>query len=363
MACAAMITAACLLHGSAAPPPIRAQQAKWRRAVGRGEAYLRRTQETDGSWSEYPATTALAVSALLRGGHTEVADPDMARGVRFILRSVQPDGGIYSTANAATALPNYNTSLCAMTLAQTRNPAYRSFIARAQHFLESSQFDEADDVPPSDPRYGGIGYGSHPDRPDLSNLQMALEALKDTGAGPNAPVWHKAIVFLQRAQNRKESNDQPWAQDASNDGGFVYDSRGRSYATGGDPHASYGSMSYAGLKSYIYCGVTRSDPRVQAAWNWIRSHYTVKEHPGMGDTSLYYYYHTMAKTLDVYGTRIVRDAAGRPHDWASELADQLTADQRPDGSWYNDNARFWENQPPLVTSYTLIALSYCLHSH
>jgi len=119
-------------------------------------------------------------------------------------------------------------------------------------------------------------------------------------------------------------------------------------------------MSYAGLKSYIYCGVSRSDPRAQAAWSWIGAHYTVTEHPGMGDTSLYYYYHTMAKTLDVYGQKMVRDTGGRPHDWSRDLAEQLVRRQHPDGSWYNDNARFWENQPSLVTRNSLIALSYCL---
>ena len=116
----------------------------------------------------------------------------------------------------------------------------------------------------------------------------------------------------------------------------------------------------AGLKSYIYCGVTKSDPRAQAAYNWLRGHYTVTENPGMGTNSLYYYYHTMAKTLDVYGQKIVTDKNGKPHDWAQELSAHLISEQHPDGSWFNTNARHWENQPGLVTSYTLIALSYCV---
>lgn len=341
---------------TAAPDPTLSQA---QQAVSKGLDYLRHTQETDGSWSHYPATTALAAAAFLRNGRTERNDPALEKAITSILHSVKPSGAIYSDANAATALPNYNTALCLMALALTHNPGYRTVIANAQRYLEKSQFDEEEGVSPKDPTYGGIGYGSHPDRPDLSNLQMALESLKDSGVGKSNPVWSKALIFLQRVQNRRESNDQDWAKNSSNDGGFIYDSKGRTFAEAGGT-TSYGSMTYAGLKSYIYCGVSKSDPRAQAAWDWIRAHYTVMEHPGMGNTSLYYYYHTMAKTFDVYGQKVIKDTAGKPHDWAHDLAAQFIATQHPDGSWFNSNARFWENQPSLVTSYTLIALSYCL---
>jgi hypothetical protein len=34
--------------------------------------------------------------------------------------------------------------------------------------------------------------------------------------------------------------------------------------------------------------------------------------------------------------------------------------QRPDGSWVNEDRRFMEDNPKLVTSYALLALAYCL---
>ena len=45
----------------------------------------------------------------------------------------------------------------------------------------------------------------------VSNLQNALEALKETGYPKNAEVFKKALIYLQRVQNRKDSNDQAWA--------------------------------------------------------------------------------------------------------------------------------------------------------
>ena len=342
----------------AAPPvPVKA---KAQAAVNKGVDYLKSVQEPDGSWSHYPATTALAVTALLRNGRSEAKDPATAKGIQFLLKNVKPNGAIYSDENPSTALPNYNTCLALIALNLTKNPSYKPTIQKAQQYLEKSQFDEEEGMNPTDPMYGGVGYGSRPDRPDLSNLQTSLEALTEAGTDKNAPVFKKAITFLQRVQARKESNDQAWVNVSDNDGGFIYDSKGRSMAEKDGKARSYGSMTYAGLKSYIYAGVSKTDPRAQAAYDWLRGKYSVTENPGLGQMGLYYYYHTMAKTLDVYGQKLLKDTAGKSHDWASDIASQLAATQRKNGSWFNDTARWWEDQPALVTSYSLITLSYCL---
>lgn len=339
------------------PAPVKAQAQS---AVNKGVAYLKSVQEADGSWSHYPATTALAVTALLRNGRSEAKDPATAKGIQYLLKNVKPNGAIYSDENPSTALPNYNTCLALVALSLTKNPSYKPTIQKAQKYLEKSQFDEEEGINPTDPMYGGVGYGSRQDRPDLSNLQSSLEALVDTGTNKNSPVFKKAITFLQRVQARKESNDQPWVDASDNDGGFIYDSKGRSNNDAdGKPH-SYASMTYAGLKSYLYAGVSKTDPRAQAAYDWLRGKYSVTENPGMGQMGLYYYYHTMAKTLEVYGQKMLKDKTGKSHDWASDIASQLAATQRKNGSWFNDNPRWWEDQPALVTSYSLITLSYCL---
>src|SRR5690606_22403475 len=122
----------------------------------------------------------------------------------------------------------------------------------------------------NDPFYGGWGYGGRsrgPGRPDMSNLQMTLEALHDAGLQPDDPAYQRPITFITRQQNLGETNDQPWA---GNDGGFVYspaaNRQGESMAgeyttpTGERRLRSYGSMTYAGLKSMIYAGLTKDDP-------------------------------------------------------------------------------------------------------
>jgi squalene-hopene/tetraprenyl-beta-curcumene cyclase len=118
-------------------------------------------------------------------------------------------------------------------------------------------------------------------------------------------------------------------------------------------------MTYAGLKSMIYAGVGPDDPRVKAAFEWARKHYGLQENPGIGTSGLFYYYHTFAKALDAMKVDVLEDANGIKHPWRQELAAELIRRQKPDGSWINDNSRWLEGEPSLVTGYALLALAYC----
>jgi squalene-hopene/tetraprenyl-beta-curcumene cyclase len=174
----------------------------------------------------------------------------------------------------------------------------------------------------------------------------------------------KALVFVSRCQNLKgEHNDQPWAGKI-NDGSFIYSpAAGGQTKVPGNELQGYGSMTYAGIKSMIYCGASRDDPRIKKAYEWIQKHYTTEGNPGMPPShahrGLYYYYHTMAKCLSALGDDFVVDAEGNKHDWRSDIVAALAQRQRPDGSWVNDKDQWMEGDPNLVTGYALMALSYC----
>jgi squalene-hopene/tetraprenyl-beta-curcumene cyclase len=117
-------------------------------------------------------------------------------------------------------------------------------------------------------------------------------------------------------------------------------------------------MSYAGLLSMIYAKLTPDDPRVTAVKEWLGRNYTLDENPGMGAQGLYYYYHTMSKTLSAAGVDQLALQEGRNADWRNDLAVKLLTRQRDDGSWVNDNGRWMESNPVLVTSFTVLALAH-----
>ncbi len=86
-----------------------------------------------------------------------------------------------------------------------------------------------------------MGSGS---RPDLSNTQMALDALHDAGVRPNDPAFAAALKFVSRCQNFSETNNQPWAGD---DGGFIYTPANGGNSPAGDmPSADGGCCAAMG---------------------------------------------------------------------------------------------------------------------
>ena len=165
---------------------------------------------------------------------------------------------------------------------------------------------------------------------------------------------------MARCQNLP-SNKQPWASaDADNKGGFIYypgfSNAGEvTLEGGGKALRSYGSMSYAGLLSFIYADVKSDDPRVTAAVAWLRKHYTLDENPGLEKSGYFYYLHLMAKGLTAAGITEL-EVGGKKSDWRLALAERLMKLQQQDGSWLNDTARWKENNPVLVTTYCALTL-------
>ncbi len=343
---------------------------KWDEIVDKTIKYLKNTQKEDGSWSDEksPGVTGIVSTGLLRTGRVSAEDPMVANALRYIESLVNEKAGHIAGKDPAPQLQNYVTSVNLMALvAAKREDRYKTVIGNAKEFLKKLQWDEAQGKNPNDDYYGGAGYDSK-NRPDMSNTQMWIDALREAGVSSDDPALKKALIFVSRCQNLKgEHNDQPWA-DKINDGSFIYSAAGGGSTKVPDSSPQtglfgYGSMTYAGIKSMIYCGVSKDDPRIQKAYEWIQKHYTLDANPGMpkalAHQGLYYYYHTMAKCLDTLGIDEVVDAQGKKHDWRADITEALTKRQLDDGSWINDRKQWMEGDPNLVAGYALMALSYC----
>ena len=341
------------------------------RAVDKGAAWITQNQNTNGFWStaDHPALTGLALMALQGPNakrHQTTTPEAVTKGYSFLMRNMQPDGGIYSKD-----LPSYNTSISLLALTFNPTPESKEAMVKARKFLIGLQahFDSPGST--NNAYDGGISYGNGIDkRPDLSNTSWALEALHysnlalaDKNAGETGDLnWAAAIAFIQRCQNLPGQNKEAWASDDSqNKGGFIY-SPGRSMAgetnlpSGRVALRSYGTMSYAGLLSYIYADMKKDDPRVRAVMDWLQTNYTLDENPGMGPAGLYYYFHTLTKALNLAEVNAIETKDGRKVNWREDLTLKLLNLQKPDGSWTNDTARWFEKDAILTTSYALITL-------
>jgi squalene-hopene/tetraprenyl-beta-curcumene cyclase len=335
-------------------------------AIGKGLGWLAKNQQPAGNWAqpEYPALTALALTAFQgdpSGFYKTRYQQNIAIGYDFLIKNAKPDGGIYGKD-----LANYNTAIAMTALQVANNPAYETLLKNGRTFIIGLQDDFGEKGMGDDPLDGGIGYGGSYKHSDLANTTYALEALYYTrylkGEEGTDLNWQAALQFISRTQNLTATNDQPWASDdLQNKGGFIYfpgDSKVKEPSQTGDKVAlrSYGSMSYAGLLSMIYAQVDNDDPRVKAVIAWLSRNYSLDENPGMGQEGLFFYFHTMAKALSAAGVKTLVLADGTKIDWRQDLAHKLLDLQRADGSWANENGRWWEKDPNLVTCYATIAL-------
>ncbi|UCE58375.1 MAG: terpene cyclase/mutase family protein [Phycisphaerales bacterium] len=355
----------------AEPPAVPlALQVRTQAAIDKGLEFLVASQRPDGAWEAFgkshPAITALAVKSLLQDPDYGRRHPAAKRGIDFLLRYAQPDGGVYVPGEG---MRNYHTSVALMALSAAKDPTHNEIIKKAQGFLKTIQWDDGEGHETSSSFYGGQGYGQHK-RPDLSNTQLMLEALQQSGLPPDDPVYRKAMIFVGRCQMLGKTNDQAFAAESA-DGGFIY-----TPARGGESKAgteiiddrprlrSYGSMTYAGFKSMLYAQLDRNDIRVQRAFDWIRRHYTLSHNPNMpvaqSKQGLYYYYHVFARALDAWGEPTIIDSQGAPHRWREELCEKLISLQHEDGTWVNEEDRWYEGNPHLVTAYAILALQTAL---
>jgi squalene-hopene/tetraprenyl-beta-curcumene cyclase len=375
-----------------AAPALALDEAHYRDARAMIEdaiAYLRTQQdEATGGWlvrdegPQLPAITGLVLSGMLMEPQIDSRDETVQQGLDFILSFRQPDGGVYDRI-----LASYNTSICLSALARANTAESGEAIKPAQDFLRSLQWSEdsndhaeTGDVTTDHPFYGGIGYGSH-GRPDNSNLNMMLQAMHDSGLSCDDPAFQRAITFLERTQMHHNVNDMDYAA-GSTQGGFIYATGPESDQLGvGESKAGmmdetladgmrgsrlrcYGSMTYAGFKSYIYANLDRDDERVQLAYDWIRTNYTLEENPGVGMQGLYYYFVTFSRALDAWGLPYIEtttDEGGDTRDWANDLIDRLSELQNPDGSFKSVNDRWMEGESVMTTAYALLALQHAIN--
>jgi squalene-hopene/tetraprenyl-beta-curcumene cyclase len=369
----------------AAAPKAAYDKAAFQAAHQKALDYIAAQQKTEGDlaggWAvkipnkdEVPdlGVSGLCTYALAKAPDRAKYQANIERAAAYILKQSQPDG---SFCDPGGILKNYKTSIAVIALTAIDAEKYKDRVIQARDYIIASQ--KKDGV-----WKGGFGYGDTNTRgetrqkADLSNTDFALQALKASGLPPDHPAYKDAVAFIEACQNRSENPAvvgmlAPFNVASVEDGGMRYTPIGQSEQDnvvelpgGKKGFPSSGSMTYTGLLTFIYAGVQKNDPRVQAAYDWIKQHYTLEENPGLrrekpgsGKQGLYYYFHTFAKALDAYGEDTLKTSDGAVRKWAEDLAAELVRLQRPDGTWTNENDRWMEGDPRLVTAFGAMSMN------
>ncbi|MFT3881125.1 MAG: terpene cyclase/mutase family protein [Gemmatales bacterium] len=334
-------------------------------AIDAAIAFLKGAQSEDGSWSKAasPGVTGIVLAGLLKSGKVRSDEAPASAALKHIESMIDSGEGHLAGGPGRIFHKNYITSVNLAALKAADNAKYDPIISAATSYLKKGQAGASDGKTASDPNYGGFGYGPNT-RSDLSNSHFVLDALKLANLPKDDPVYQRAVVFISRMQNLKgEFNDQPWASKI-NDGSFIYVLPQPGAKTDpSEPRPGYGSMTAAGVKGLLYCGVSRDDARVKKGTEWIANNYSVDINPGRqegaGGQGYYYYLLTLAKCMEVMGDDEFTDAKGKKHDWRAEITRALINRQKPNGSWANDFGTWMETNPNLCTGYALQTLEIC----
>ncbi len=353
--------------------------------------WIVKMQEADGSWKAGPKgkeQTSLAYSGLvlaaLAGSPADIREryKDAIAKAAALLASKQNSDGSFGDGPNGAFLKTYITGIAMMALGATDRDKYKDHLGNARGYLKANQLKEGVDR-------GGLGYGDQEPKPEgvkqmeanLSTLGFGAEGMKAAGLPKDDEFWKLCIEYVKKCQNNSETNtDKEFIArlktkglSVGDDGGLYYTANPADAKAGtvklGDKEviASYGSMTYDGIKTYLYAGLAKDSKEVKSAMDWVRKNYTVDLHPGFPTDEkkrtelqgVYYYYLMMTRALDAYGERPLKGLDGKDHDWVKDVGEKLLA-MRKEGKWVNENPRWWEGDPLLVTIYVLNTMDILL---
>ncbi len=348
-------------------------------AILKGVRFLQTQQAESGAFSDarFPGMTGLALSAFATTRSLPQADQASIRAVTqkaaaFILTKSQPDGGFYQPipGRKGSGLGNYNTCLCMVALHDLNPIQFARPIQKARGYVASTQLEAAGI------HEGGFGYDKEAQRAytDLNNTFYAVDAMARTASVEEArPAgekhvdidWEAAKAYLLSLQS-KEGTDKGgfWYNKIDPKAGFKKGPKAKQDQTAkASPDKpkfrAYGSMSYAGLLSMLHAKMSPTDPRILSTLDYVTRFWTLEENPNMGVQGLYFYYNVLTRALSAAGKTTLATKPS-PTDWRESMAKKIIAIQRPNGSWYNDNNRFWESDPVLCTAYGILSLNIIL---
>ncbi len=357
------------------PPPVDPLVARIDAALEKSVAFLVAHQDKDGAFrsTQYAAfkdgraVSPMVLSALLFLPTSPERSAAYQRGVDFVASIVDATGQVIGPLD----YPVYSTAGALLVLSVPRNARHDAKKAPLIAYLRARQLNEANGWTPADVEYGGWGYWPDiPKRPKdgeprdellgstLSSTLFAVGALSLAGVAANDPALIAARSFLARCR--------------AQDGGFFLTPSNpvanKAGAIEGDGFAGYGSATADAARLMLRLRVPQSDPLLAGAKGWLASHVDGAHQSGAfpaaqqfaKDGSRFYSAWTQAHALLQLGQR---DIGAPPRPWPAVFAEELMAEQRPDGSFQNTATDLREDDLLVATPLAAAALALARAAH
>ncbi len=365
-------------------------------ALALAQTFLLSQQSQDGAWRSrtYGAmkdgpslTPAVCKFLAFHPSLDETGAAALARGRDYLAGMVRPDGSI-EPDGGPLLYPVYTAALSAIVLQSSEDHGHRSAAQAWLDLLREHQYGPRLGWTPGDATYGGWGYAPRPFPKDAAREAFQGEANLSATLFATAAVQlasgrteedlvgiRRAVLsFACRCQNFAE---EPTAGDpAFDDGGFFFSPvdtlRNKTGSAGLDRHdrerfASYGSMTADGVRLLLRCGLPQNHPRVTAACEWLKAHFSPAHVPGrftpdreyLRDATYYYYAWSCAHAFTALESGWFFTYENRLAYWPAEFARELLSRQREDGSWANPLGDSKEDDPLVATPLAAGALALC----
>jgi hypothetical protein len=352
---------------------------------------LVQAQSPDGSWRSrtYGALkdglslTPPILKALVFAPNGPATEAACRRGARYLVSQTRTSGAIVDEPRELI-YPVYAAAASSIVLGRIQVDGGAAARDAWLVELRRRQMTESLGWGTSDRPFGAWGYAIEPpSRPvgglsdeqpldaDLSSTLFAVGALRISGASAEDLAIRKALVFIARCQNLAIEGTQ--SDPGFDDGGFFFTPtdyvRNKAGEAGKDRngkirHHSYGSATADGVRALLRCGLAPDHPRVVAARRWLQIQFSPRRNAGtfepgcaLEQAATYYYYAwSAAHAFRALGLRSWPER-GREVRWVEELAEELLAKQRPDGTWANPVGASKEDDPLVATPLATGALA------
>jgi squalene-hopene/tetraprenyl-beta-curcumene cyclase len=355
----------------------------------RAAEFLWSKQADDGSWRSETygllgsgqSLTPFVVNALLQDSAADPPTGAIDSALKFMRSRIDERGVLGVFDPDILEYPNYSTAFALMCFKRAAREQDKPLIQRMENWLYEQQFCETNGFDGTSPAYGGWGFGGvHPPgetgHMDLAHTRYVLQALamKPVDAPRLAAAQTRALRFLRMLQKHPdETRPQPIPSEiqldsspnAGFDGGFYFSpivlraNKGRLETSGEIPYwRSYATATCDGLMALIATGVSRDDPRVTSAINWLGEHRKLTFPEGIPEwyegenwRDAVYFYHLAVR---VQSTRAMK----LDSDQRQQIAQQVFQLQNEDGSFLNRKSSLMkEDDPIMCTALAIIALA------